>query len=60
MKTFLVRVPEVWYQTVRIEAETEDEAIEQVQEGNGEEVDNTLEYSSTLEPSEAHWQIAEE
>lgn len=51
MKKYYVSVKEVWSQIVEVEAESEDEAIEKVEMGDGNylEGDNDLEYSYTLE-----------
>lgn len=59
MSIYYVQVPEIWYQTVKVESDTEEEAIEMVQEGNSEDVENTFEYSHTLEPSDTPWKVAE-
>jgi len=58
MTTYIVYVPEVWYQQVRIEADSEDEAMSLVQAGNGEDIDNTLEYSHRVETTD--WNISKE
>lgn len=53
MKTFVVCKREVWTQLVKIEAESKEEALKAVSEGEGQECDNTLEYSHDS-PIE-HW-----
>ena len=45
MPKFHVYVPEVHYQTVEIEAADFDAAVKAVNDGNGEPLDDTLEYS---------------
>jgi hypothetical protein len=47
---FHVMIREVHVQTVEVEAESEQKAIEKVQEGEGEYLEDSLEYSHTLEP----------
>ena len=46
---YLVEVPEVWYQKNIIDADSPEQAIEKVKNGEGELVDNGLEYSHTLD-----------
>lgn len=52
MATMRVIVPEVWYQTVEIEAESQEEAIRKVADGDGNYLDDKLEYSHTRDSSE--------
>lgn len=47
---FLVLVREVHIQQVEVEASSEEEAITQVHKGEGTYLDDTLEYSHTLNP----------
>lgn len=49
MITYHVEVPELWYQTVRIEADSYAEALQAVIDGDGEYLDGQLEYSHTAE-----------
>jgi hypothetical protein len=49
MKNYIVRMWEVYVQTVAIEANSEEEAIEKVVEGEGEYINNSLEYSHALD-----------
>lgn len=49
MPKYLVDVREVWTQTVEIEAPGPEEAIAAVQEGGGDYLDDSLEYSHTLD-----------
>jgi hypothetical protein len=49
MTKYYVSVPEVHYQQVSIEADTPQQAAILVNDGEGESVDDTLEYSHTLE-----------
>ena len=49
MKKFHVGVREVHVQTVEVEAENAEEAREKVQEGEGDYLDNMLEYSHCLD-----------
>lgn len=52
---FYVAVPEVHYQIVEIEAETEEDAFLEAYEANGEMKE--LEYSHTIEPYEIPWNV---
>lgn len=52
MPKFVVRVPEVHYQDVEIEAENADEARELVMDGNGTEVGEPT-YEMTLDDEDA-------
>jgi hypothetical protein len=57
-KTFLVSVREVHVQQFRVEAETENEALIKVSSGDGECLDNALEYSHSLDTDT--WTVEEE
>jgi hypothetical protein len=47
---YLIEVPEVWYQTVRVEgAHSREEALALAKAGEGVPLDNALEYSHTVE-----------
>jgi len=59
MKEYIVEIPEVWFQRVRILAKDEAEARELVQNGNGEYLDNELVYSHTLDNDEIAWKVGE-
>lgn len=48
-KKFIVFVREVYVQQVLVEAESENEAIKKVRFGEGDHLDNSLEYSHTLD-----------
>jgi hypothetical protein len=48
--TFIVSVREVHVQDVKVSADSEDDAKDKVEEGEGEYLDNTLTYSHSLEP----------
>lgn len=50
MKTFIIGVKEVHIQPVRVEADSREEAIKKVAEGEGETLEELLEYDYTLEP----------
>lgn len=50
MPTFIVQVREVHIQMKRITATSPDEACKRVHDGQGEDIDNSLEYSHTLSP----------
>ena len=52
---YMVNMREVHIQPVRIEASSSEEAIEKVKEGEGEYVDNALEYNHTL--SSEYWTV---
>lgn len=54
-KKYLVEVREVWVQMVEIEAEYENEAIQKVSQGQGEQLEGCFEYSHTLDPE--YWTI---
>jgi hypothetical protein len=45
---YIVQIREVHIQEVLIEAESEQEAINKVADGDGQYLDNSLEYSHTL------------
>jgi hypothetical protein len=51
MSKYHVYVPEVHYQQVAVEAASPEEAAKLVQDGEGDVVDDTLEYSHGLESS---------
>ena len=59
MPSFIVKVPEVHYQSVCIEAETRDEALNKVEAGEGDLIVNELEYLETLERNEYEWLVRE-
>lgn len=48
MPNYLVEVPEVHYQTVRITADSPQDALAKVRDGDGDYLDGRLEYSHTL------------
>lgn len=52
---YMVNMREVHIQPVRVEASSEEEAKERVKDGEGEYVDNALEYSHTL--SSEYWTV---
>lgn len=54
MRRFIVSIPEVHYQDVVIEAKNENEAIKLAKEGEGDAVNNSLEYSHTSEHDNFH------
>jgi hypothetical protein len=59
MPKFHVKVPEVWIQTVEVEAETQGEAIAKVATTDeGDYLDGQLEYSNTMK--DLSWWDAEE
>jgi hypothetical protein len=49
MPKYVVEVREVWVQKREIEADNPNEAIQKVKNGEGEDVENGMEYSHTLE-----------
>lgn len=49
MPKYHVDIQEIWVQTMEIEAESSEEAVDLVLAGNGEVVDDALEYSHTLD-----------
>jgi hypothetical protein len=57
-QTFYVDVKEVWSQTVEVQADTEQEAIEKVSDGEGNllECSNCFQYDYTL--NKKHWTIS--
>jgi hypothetical protein len=59
MKTFVVGVQEIWIQPVRIQAETLEEALVLVTEGEGKQIASLFEYSHTEDTTE-DWEIHEE
>ena len=54
MKSFIVSIPEVHYQDVVVDAKDGEDAIAKAKEGEGEAVDNSLEYSHTSENDNFH------
>ena len=54
--TYRVIVQEVWTRTVKIEADSPEQALSLVDDGDGERLDDTLHYSYTLDP-EFGWQV---
>ena len=50
MKKYCIGVREVWIQLVTIEAESEVEAIDAIAGGDGEQAEEGIEYSHTLDP----------
>ena len=57
MKKFNIRMAEVHYQEVEIEAEDWLDAVDRVMEGDGTYLDNSLEFSHTLDVDK--WKIEE-
>jgi len=51
---YIVSIPEVHYQDVIIDAESHEEAITKAKGGEGDAVDNGLEYSHTSENETFH------
>lgn len=49
MKTFTVFVREVHVQEIKVEAKDAEDAMQRVARGEGDAVDNSLEYSHTLD-----------
>jgi hypothetical protein len=58
LKTYIVEVREIHVQKVRVKAESEDHAKELISQGDGDYIDNALEYSDSLEPDT--WVVYEE
>lgn len=52
MPKYHVLVPEVHYVKMEVEADTPGDAVREVNDGGGEYLDNTLEFSHTLDTSE--------
>lgn len=46
---FTVRVPEVWYQGMKVEASDADEAREIAMNGGGEVIEGLFDYSHTID-----------
>lgn len=62
MPKYLVEIPEVWIQTVLIEADDEDEARSRVIDGEGDFEWNgasSLEYDHTIEHEDREWIVKE-
>ena len=55
MIKFLIRTKEVWIQVVEVEANSEEEAIRKVEEGEGICSDNDFEFSYMLDSDE--WEV---
>lgn len=60
MPRYIVSVPEVWFQQVAVEADSAEDAIEKVENGGGEYLDNELSYSHTMEQDAQSWGVHEE
>lgn len=58
MTKFIVEVREVHVQSMRVEAESAEEAIKKVVNGEGEIVENCMEYSHTLDSE--NWTVRQE
>jgi len=54
---FIVSIREVHIQAVEIEADTKEEAVEKVKEGEGEYLEDGLDYSHTLDSE--FWTVEE-
>jgi hypothetical protein len=50
LRTYKVCVREVWVQEVEVKALTPENALKKVIEGEGEYIEDALEYSHSLEP----------
>ena len=60
MKAYKVRVPEVHFGYVFVDAHTPNDAISKAIEGNAEEdPSGTLDYGYTLEPDVEEWKVYE-
>lgn len=57
MKIYRVFVKEVWVQAFDIEAESKEEAIKLITEGDGDIVQDELDYSHSLDPDT--WTVEE-
>ncbi len=53
---FIVSVPEVWIQEAEVEAESSDEALIKVMDGEGDYLPHP-EYSHTLDTCQEDWKI---
>lgn len=64
MARFVVTTREIWYASFGVDAKDEQEAIDLVQNGEGDQLDNTSEYSHTIAPGETYkceaWDVEEE
>lgn len=61
MKAFIVDVQELWTQAVRVEADSKEEAIDKVLNGEGDFIDDTFEYRETNPLDNAEdWEVEEE
>ena len=58
MKDFIVNVRETWVQPVKVQAQTKKEALEKVVEGEGEYLEESLEYSHTNDTDT--WDVKED
>lgn len=58
-KTYVVSVPEVWYQAIAVVAKSKKDAINKVKKTEGQMLDSSLEYSHTLEEHECKWYAEE-
>jgi hypothetical protein len=56
-KKYIVSVKEVFEQDYIVEAENVEEALDKVEDGDGELLEDTFEYDKTLEKE--HWKIEE-
>jgi len=55
MKKYAVYIREIHVQLVYVDAESTEDAIVRIRGGEGDYVDNSLEYSSTCDPST--WEV---
>ena len=56
-KFFVVYRKEVWVQGVLVQADSKEQAVAKVDEGEGESIPNTLEYHSTLTNQENPYKV---
>lgn len=60
MKEFIVQRYEVWSQQIRVEATSAADAINRVRDGQGDDVDNSLEYIELADHIGLHYNGNEE
>lgn len=60
-KSFVVDVQELWTQAVRVKAESKEEALDKVLNGEGDYINDTFEYRETNPLNNAEdWDVEEE
>ena len=59
MKTFYVHVPLEGYAICRVEAENQEDAIEKIGQGDGDDYDILSEENTVFDPDTNNWEVEE-